>query len=105
MIAVYSGRGKLPVCTVGKMVEQIRLVIEFTLHSYDFLFVHFVRGTRALKLAASTGRREDSLLAELPAAASRSMRLAYSPHAVPSTDIHRDLPNLRAHDCGSGSIY
>ena len=29
-----------------------------------------------------TGRREDSLLAVLPAAASRSMRLAFSPHAV-----------------------
>ena len=53
----------------------------------------------------STGRREDSPLAELPAAASRSMRLAYSPHAVPSMDILRDLPNLGAHDCGSGNIY
>ena len=30
----------------------------------------------------STIRREDSLLAELPAAASRSIRLAYSPNAV-----------------------
>ena len=53
----------------------------------------------------STGRREDSPSAELPAAASWSMRLAYSPHAVLSTDILRDLPNLEAHDCGSDSVY
>ena len=39
------------------------------------------------ELCRGTGRREDSLLAELPAAASRSMRPSYLPHAVHSRSI------------------
>ena len=38
---------------------------------------------------SSTGRREDSLWAELPAAASRSMRLSLWPHAVQYWDVTR----------------
>ena len=69
------------------------------------LFVRFLRRALTRESEDSTGCREDSPLAELPAAASRSMRLAYSPHAVPSTDILGDLPNLEAHECGSDSVY